>query len=497
MQDRHSKDRGENEEEDEKAFDGEESFADLLAAYDNKAESNLKKGDRIKGAIIAISDDTVFVDTGSKIDGAVVKSELLDEKGEFPYSIGDELDLYIVSFNESELILSRAISGAGDMEMVTDAWRNKIPVTGKVTEAVKGGFAVEICKRRAFCPISQMDIRFVESPESYIGQSFEFLINRVEGHGKNIVVSRRELLAKQVEEGRKIFLKSVFPGAVFDGKVRKLMDFGAFVELCPGVDGLVHVSEISWSRVEKPSEVLKEGDSVRVTVIKIETHPKTGQEKLSLSIKQAGENPWDDFYRRFKTGDTISGKAVRCTQFGVFVEIIPGVEGLVHVSEMSHTKRVSKPTDMVTPGDVINAVIKEMDPVKRRISLSMKAFDGDPWADAELLYPKGKVVQGTIDGKEPFGYFILLAPGVKGLLPKSKISHYHDAASVDKLKTGDPITVKIESISVADRKLTFELTDDAASGEWKTFSDNQTLKHSVGSLGEKLSEALGKSEKRA
>ncbi|MBU0994415.1 MAG: 30S ribosomal protein S1 [Proteobacteria bacterium] len=473
---------------------GEENFADLLEAYEKNIDTHLKKGDKIKGAIIAISDETVFVDTGSKIDGAVDKFELLDEDGNLPYHVGDELDLYIVSLNESELILSRALSGDGGLEMVNDAWNSRIPVNGKVVEAIKGGFAVEIFKRRAFCPISQIDIRYVDTPADYVGNTFEFIITRVESQGKNIVVSRRELLERQVKEGRAEFLKKVEGGAVFDGEVRKLMDFGAFVELYPGVDGLVHISEISWSRIEKPGEVLKEGDRVKVRVIRIDKDPKTGADRMSLSIKQAEGNPWEDMSKKFSVGDTITGKAVRCTKFGVFVELSPGIEGLVHISEMSYVKRVVNPSDVVNPGDMIHVVIKDIDISKKRISLSMKDAAGDPWAGAENTYSKGKVFKGTIERKEPFGYFISVAPGITGLLPKSKINQFHDPSSVEKLKQGDALTVVVESISADERKLSFDLTDETDRAEWKTFSEDSKSQQ-VGSLGEKLNEAFRNSER--
>ena len=494
MKDDNCMDNGENTEDTIHGSNEEENFADLLADYEKEVDTSLGKGDRIKGEIIAISNETVFIDIGSKIDGAVDKSELRDEEGNFSYSVGDEVELYIISASESEIILSRSLSGAENVDMLIDAQASRIPVAGKVTGVIKGGFSVEISKKRAFCPVSQMDVRYVETPEDYVGQTFEFLINRVENHGKNIVVSRRELLEQEIREGRDAFMATLEVGGVYEGKVRKLMDFGAFVELYPGVDGLVHVSEMSWSRIDKPREFLKEGEAVTVCLLKRETDEKSGQERLSLSMRQVSGNPWDNIADKFRAGDKVVGTATRCAAFGVFVELTPGIEGLVHISEMSYTKHVTRPSDMIAPGDTVSVMIKEIDLDKKRISLSMKDAAGDPWKDAENLLVKGKVVTGTLERKEPFGYFITLAPGITGLLPKSKINQYHDPAAVDKIKPGEPVSVIVESINTADRKVSLELSDKSGRDDWRSFS-KPAEGGGLGSLGEKLQAALKQTDK--
>jgi small subunit ribosomal protein S1 len=225
--------------------DGEESFAELFESYSAGMNENIQVGDQIRGRIIAIGTGSVFVDTGTKVDGVVEKSELLDEEGQLTVEEGDELDLYVIAADESEIRLSKAISGIGGLNMLQDAFEQRIPVEGKVTAVVKGGFQVEVIKRRAFCPISQMDLTYVEDPEPYVGQTFSFRIKRIEDRGRNIVISRRDILQKEMAANRKAFMERLDEEAVYEGTVARILPFGAFVTLVPGVEGLVHISELS------------------------------------------------------------------------------------------------------------------------------------------------------------------------------------------------------------------------------------------------------------
>ena len=380
----------------------ESSFEYLLDSYTDGMKDDIQVGDKINGKIISIGRDTVYVDTKSKVDGAVEKAELLDENGEFLYKNGDALELYVVALNESEMVLSRALSGIGGINLLEDAFENAIPVDGTVREPCKGGFHVEVLQKRAFCPVSQMDVKYVENPDDYTGKVFQFLITQFEENGRNIVVSRRKLLETELVEVRKKFFKEVTVGDLHEGKVVKIMPYG------------------------------------------------------------------------------------------VFVEIAPGIEGLVHISEMSYVKRILKPEDVVNPGDIVNVVIKEIDPDKNRISLSIKDADGDPWADVNEKYSIGQSLEGTIEKKENFGYFIKLSSGITGLLPKSRIIKSYDPSSFEKKSEGETISVKIEEIHVDDRKITLDVADSVESSEWKTFSDDK--EKPVGTLGEKLQQALNAKE---
>jgi small subunit ribosomal protein S1 len=469
---------------------GEESFAELFESYSTGMNENIQVGDRIQGRIIAIGSNNVFVDTGTKVDGVVEKSELLDHDGQLSVAEGDELDLYVIAADESEIRLSKAISGIGGLNMLRDAWEQRIPVEGKVVAAIKGGFHVEVIKRRAFCPISQMDVTYVEDPGIYVGQTGNFLIKRFEENGRNIVVSRRDLLQKELDASRKAFMEQLEMDAVIDGRVVRLVPFGAFVSLAPGVEGLVHISELSWSRLETPEQAVKVGDRLQVKVIGVKDGEKPGSQKISLSLKQALGDPWADAGRRIRVGNKLMGKVTRCANFGAFVELFPGIEGLVHISEMSYTRRVLRPEEIVAPGDEVMVMVKEVDLDRKRISLSIKDAEGDPWMDIEEKFRPGKTVSGRVEKKESFGIFINLAPGIVGLLPKSKIAASEKAGEIESLKPGSAITVTIDGVNAAERKISLGTGDIADDQGWQEFAVGAS--DSLGSLGDQLKKALSR-----
>ena len=474
--------------------DEEESFAELFESYTKGMNEDIRVGDKVKGAIISVGKDSVFVDTGTRTDGFVEKTELLDEGGQFTFKEGDMLELYAVAVTGTEIRLSKAIAGIGGAELLRDAFENAIPVEGRVKAVIKGGFQVEVVQRRAFCPISQMDLRYVENPEEYLDQVYEFLITEFDEDGRNIVVSRRKLLNRAVEKARQAFYAELTMDDLIEGRVTKLMPFGAFVELASGVEGMIHISELGWSRVENPDEVLHVGESVQVKVIGIEPSEKSDQLKIALSIKQTLEDPWETVDQRYHEGDAVRGKVTRCLDFGAFVEVEPGIEGLVHISEISYTRRISRPEDVVSPGDRVQVMIKEMDKTKRRISLSIRDVEGDPWAGVEERYRVGQSVKGTVEKQEKFGVFVSLEPGVTGLLPKSAMREASKPGGVEKMRPGDHITVVIQRISVGERKITVGPGDEGDEGDWRSFSSDKGA--AVSSLGEKLMEALQSKKKK-
>jgi small subunit ribosomal protein S1 len=466
----------------------DESFADLFESYSAGMNEDVQIGDKIQGEIISIGKDAVFVDTGTKIDGVVDKTELLDENLELPCKVGEILELYVVSRSGSEIRLSKALSGVGGIHILGEAFESAVPVEGKVKGTCKGGFQVEILQKRAFCPISQIDLRYVEKPDDYVGETYSFLITQLEENGRNIVVSRRELLQREQAKARSEFLEGLVIGTQFEGRVTKLMPYGAFVELQPGVEGMVHLSELGWSRVAKAEDVLSTGDLATVKVISVEPGKKPGQVKIALSIKQLTEDPWNSAQDAFRIGDKIRGKVTRCVKFGAFVEIAPGIEGLVHISEMSYRQRVLKSEDVVAEGETVEVMIKEIDVAKRRISLSMKEAEGDPWVGIRDRIKVGQSVEGTIEKKEKFGYFVQLEPGITGLLPKSKISNSENPASIEKLRERDRITLVVEEIRPEERRMTLRPGDSAGEDEWRSYTKAE--EKSIGSLGEKLQKAL-------
>ncbi len=472
--------------------DNEPSFAELLESYEAGMNEDLGVGDKIKGRVVAIDDHCVFVDTGTKADGMVDKEELLDEKGNLCCRLGDELELFVVAMDESEIRLSRAISGIGGIEILKDAYHNRIPIEGKVVAAIKGGFQVEVVKRRAFCPVSQMDVAYVEETEPYIGQTYSFLVTTLSENGRNIVLSRRKLLEQEQAKVRQAYLEQISPGEVVSGTVTRMMPYGAFVQLCPGLEGMVHISELGWSRLDKPQDAVCLGERIEAKVLKIETDAK-GRPRISLSVKQATEDPWLTAARRFAIGTRLTGKVTRCADFGAFVEVAPGIEGLVHVSEMSYTRRVNKPRDMVSPGQSVAVMVKAIDPEARRMSLSMKEVEGDPWLDARERFPAGTVIEGVVEKKENFGFFINLAPGITGLLPMSKIKAAAADSGLERLKTGDRVKVSVSQIDTAQRRISLAPAREEADKNWRRFSSGANS--SLGSLGEKLQQAMKNKQK--
>lgn len=479
--------------DDDKATDNED-FGALLEAYGGDIGESVLVGDKINGKIVAIGSETVFVDTGTKIDGVVDKKELLDDKGQLPYGVGERLELFIIAADESEIRLSRALSGIGGLQLLTDAFRNRIPVEGRVTETCKGGFRVAVMQRTAFCPISQMDVKYVDTPENYVGETLLFNITQFEDRGRNIVLSRRKLLEREQKKAREAFFTTLTTGTVLTGTVTRLMPYGAFVELIPGLEGMVHISELSWSRVEKPEEAIRPGDRVQVKVLSIDAQAGTAREKIALSVKQVTGDPWADVFDRFQPGDIINGKVTRCAPFGAFIEIAPGIEGLVHISEMSFVKRVQKPSDIVTAGEPVTVMVKTIDGENRRISLSIRDTEGDPWAEVHEKYPAGRIVTGIVEKKEKFGYFVALEPGITGLLPKSKIGQATDPKAYDTIKPGGSITVVIDSVDSQNRKMTLAPGHGDAVDDWQKYAGGPPA--ALSPLAEKLRVALSGKRKK-
>ncbi len=484
------------------------SFAELVESYSGDGEEGeLQVGDKVTGEIISIGADTVFVNTGTKIDGSVEKSELVDENGELPLSVGDTVELYVVAAEENEIRLSRAISGVGGLNMLQEAHETGTPVEGKVKAPCKGGFHIDLLGRRAFCPISQIDIRYVETPEEYTGQVFEFLITRFEEDGRNIVVSRSTLLKKEQEKAQKEFMEEkLSAGAQLEGRVMRLVPYGAFVELFPGIEGMIHVSEVSWSRVEHPQDVLSPGQTVTVKVLDIKPRERIEETRISLSIKAVERDPWESIEENFSAGQKVRGKVTRCADFGAFVEIAPGIEGLVHISEMSYTRRIVKPQDVVKEGQETDVLIKEIDTDRKRVSLSIRDAEGDPWIGMKEKYAIGGTITGTVEKWERFGCFVTLEPGITGLLPKSKISKSPLAGSIEKLKVGEPITIVVEEIDTEARKITLAPTDKGDEGDWRKYVKPEKPKaasaspspssSSLGTLGEKLQQAMNEKKRK-
>lgn len=472
----------------------EKGFSDLLDSYQDEGRVNIQVGDRVRGKIISIGRENVFIDTGFKVDGIVEREELVNENGDLPYQEGDTIDLFVVSRRGGEIRLSKAISGIGGLSLLEDAFEKAVPVEGKVLEECKGGFRVEVVKRKAFCPLSQMDTSRIEDPAKYVGSTYRFLITDFEEEGNNIVLSRRGLLEEEQEKAKSTFFDQLVIGSIIEGRVSRIMPYGAMLELSEGIEGMIHVSEMSWARTLNPGDIVHIGEMLNVKVLGIEEDAKAGRKRISLSMKQVEEDPWNSVSARFKSGNKLRGKVTRSADFGVFVEIEPGIEGLVHISEMSYKKRVKKPDELVSVGDTVDVMVKEIDAISRRISLSMKDAEGDPWISINEKYRIEQVVEGTVERKERYGYFVTLEPGITGLMPRSKIASSYTAQEIEKKREGESITVCIEEIDTENRRITLAPGDFHEGGDWKGFASDSSK--SFGSLGDKLKSAIDTSKKK-
>lgn len=345
-----------------------EDFASLLDAQDTKTQ-RFEPGQKVNGVIIAITGDMVFVDIGAKVDGIMEYKDILDKDGQATSNVGDNVTAWVTSVSAQEIRLSRMGGGVAALE---DALAAALPVDGRVTATCKGGVLVDILGKSAFCPVSQLPQG--EEAGAFVGRTLPFLVLRVENRGRNIVVSHRAIAERERQENLESLLATLKEGDIVEGHVSRLAAFGAFMEIAPGVEGMIHISELTWGRVTQVEEAVAVGDAIQAKVLSISKNDK-GQVRIALSRKQAGEDPWALCSNQFKAGDVVEGKVVRLAPFGAFVELLPGVDGLVHVSEMSW-KRVSKPDAVVQAGQVVQVKIKEMDAATRRISLSLREAQG-------------------------------------------------------------------------------------------------------------------------
>ena len=420
----------------------------MIDSHDKKIRTDIKPGSRVTGTVTRIGAEYVFVEIGTKNEALIKINELKDENG-LSVKPGDKVTAFVVSDNSEGTVLSKSLGGhSAPIQDVIDAMNNRVPVQGKVTGINKGGLNVKIMGHRAFCPVSQIDVKFTDDVNSFLGKTLDFIVTKVSEGGRNIVLSRIPLLEQDLNTRLDSLVQAVKERTVFRGKITKVADFGLFVDL-DGIEGLVHISEVSWERAENLSETFASGQDVEVLILRIEKKQPLRNSKISLSIKQVMEDPWSTISSKLSVGQSVQGKVTRLTNFGAFVELIPGVEGLVHISEMSWIKRVHHPSEIVQEGNLVNVTILSIDENKKSVSLSLKDVSNDPWRDVEYRFPVGSEVPGTIARKSKYGYFVDLAGGVTGLLVFSNIA----ADKKESLKEGDSINVMIENLDIENRRI--------------------------------------------
>lgn len=431
--------------------DASENLRKMIDTRDTDVRTDLAPGVKVTGTIAKIGPEYVFVDIGAKNEAVIAAAELKNKEGVLAVALGDTISAYIVSDMVSEIVLSKSLAGKGRsaaVQELLDVMNNRVPVQGKITGINKGGLNVKVLGHRAFCPASQIDLKFTDNTTAYLGKTLDFVITRITEGGRNVVVSRIPLLEVDLEKKIDVLAKAAEARLVLKGQISRIADFGLFVDL-GDCEGLVHISEVSWERAENLAQSFTVGQNVECIVLSVEKKSPLRNSRISLSIKQTLEDPWKSVASKFSVGQSVAGTVTRLMPFGAFVELIPGVEGLVHVSEMSWVKRIHHPSDVVSAGQPVQVTVLSIDEKKNTISLSLKDAGCDPWRDIENRFPAGSDVEGTVARKATFGYFIDLAEGVTGLLAITNIAADKKAS----LAEGAKIMVHIESLDTAQRRI--------------------------------------------
>jgi small subunit ribosomal protein S1 len=395
-----------------------ESFAELFEQ--SFASQQIRPGAILMGRVVEINDDVVIVSAGLKSESVIPAEQFKNEKGEWEVAVGDEVEVALDAvedgFGETRLSRDKA-KRSRTWTVLEEAFEKGEIVQGMITGRVKGGFTVELELVRAFLPGSLVDVRPVRDPSYLEGKMLEFKVIKLDRKRNNVVVSRRAVVEAESSVEREELLRNLTEGAVLPGIVKNLTDYGAFVDL-GGIDGLLHITDMAWRRVKNPSEVVNVGDEIQVKVLKFDRE----RNRVSLGLKQLGEDPWQDIARRYPTGARLFGKVTNLADYGAFVEIEDGVEGLVHVSEMDWTNKNVNPSKIVQIGDEIEVMVLEIDEERRRVSLGIKQCMPNPWNEFATSFNKGDRVKGVIKSITDFGIFIGLDGGIDGLVHLSDLS---------------------------------------------------------------------------
>ena len=420
-----------------------ESFAELFE--ESLAKTEMRPGAMLTGTVIDIENDMVIVSTQSKSEGVIPKWQFLNADGELEVQIGDEVEVALDMFEDGlgSTLLSRDKAKKNKAwEELEKAFENDEIVVGRINGKVRGGFTVAIGALRAFLPGSLVDVRPIRDTSFLEGRDLEFKVIKIDQKRNNVVLSRRAVVEKEYSAEREALLETLSDGAVVTGIVKNLTDYGAFIDL-GGIDGLLHITDMAWRRVRHPSECVEIGQEIQVKVLKYEKE----KNRVSLGMKQMAEDPWQNIARRYPAGTRVFGKVNNLTDYGCFVEIEEGVEGLVHVSEMDWTNKNANPSKIVQLGDEVEVMILEIDEERRRISLGMKQCKPNPWDEFAATHNKGDKIKGNIKSITDFGIFIGLEGGIDGLVHMSDIS-WNDTgeALIRDYKKGDEVETVILAV---------------------------------------------------
>jgi small subunit ribosomal protein S1 len=450
-----------------------ESFDAILSQFERSHSRRSGEGGRqISGTVIAVSAEFVFVDIGYKTEGVFPVS--LFENSKETVAPGDKLQVSVKGRNEEGYYeLSRLrVEQPKDWTALEKAFEEKLVIVGTVTAVVKGGFSVDVGVR-AFMPGSRSGARDAAEMEQLVGQEIRCRIIKLDSTEEDVVVDRRAIAEEEDRSTKERRYSEISEGDIVSGTVRSLADYGAFVDI-GGVDGLLHISDIAWSRIEKPADVLTVGQQIDAKVLKIEPAGK----RISLGMKQLQPHPWDAVAGKYTTGERVRGKVTRVADFGAFVELEPGIEGMVHLSEMSWAKKVRKPGDMVKPGDIVEVMILGVNTAERRMSLGLKQTLGDPWADAQTKFTVGSQVEGPVTSFTKFGAFVQLADGVEGMIHVSEISaEKRIERPQDVLRVGQTVKAKVLDVDREKRQIKLSMKQLVPTG-----LDEYIVEHKVGEV---------------
>ncbi len=407
----------ENESEEIKSQEREqEEDVSFVELYEQSLQ-DVPTGKIVTGKIVQMNEDVIMVDVGYKTEGRLNINEFKDENGDITVSVGDEIEVLVDRKREDDLILSR------EKAVKVKIWDDVIhahdsggTVQGTVLKRVKGGLSVDI-GFVAFLPGSQVDVHPVKDLDRYVGQTLDFEVLKYDRKRSNVVLSRKTILEREQQDKKKKTLETLEVGTVVEGVVKNITDYGIFIDL-GGIDGLLHITDMSWGRIRHPSESFSRDDTITVKVLSFDRE----KERVSLGLKQLTENPWDNINERYAIGEIVEGKTVSLTDYGAFVELEPGVEGLIHVSEMFWTKKMRHPSKILSVGDTVNVMVLDVNPESKRVSLGLKQTMENPWIALKERYPEGTVIMGKIRNVTDFGIFIGIEDDIDGLIHVSDIS---------------------------------------------------------------------------
>jgi len=440
------------------SFEAEQSAAAEAAPTDDKP---------IKGTVVKLTDKYVVVDVGFKSEGMVPIAQVMGRDGQPKFQPGDSIDV-VIDRGETEegyvLLSHEKAQRARVWDDIEKAYTEKSNIKGFVVDRVKGGLSVDVGGVRAFLPGSQVDLKPVRNLDAFKGQEFDVRVIKLNKKRGNIVVSRKQLLEEEQTEKRSKTLEHLEEGAVLTGTVKNLTDYGAFVDL-GGLDGLLHITDMSWGRLTHPRDLVNVGDEIHVKVLKFDKD----KQRVSLGFKQLTPDPWLDAAERYPVGARVRGRVLSVTDYGAFVELEQGIEGLVHVSEMTWSKRMKHPSKIVKPGDEVETVVLNVNPTERRISLGLKQLEQNPWEQLHEKYPVGSVVEGRVRNLTDFGAFIEIEEGIDGLVHVSNLSWTKRVKHPSEvLKKGEKVKAQVLAIEPEHRRLSLGIKQ-MQPDVWETF----------------------------